>query len=84
MEQVSRASGVRAFHLQEVGFRVFHGPPVDSKSPHEVGVDMENGDMYLACVTANVTQGSPKGLLKFARTKVSVEEAMRRQAANGN
>eukprot|EP01048_Picozoa_sp_COSAG05_P002166 COSAG05_NODE_82_length_20915_cov_5.306399_13_plen_234_part_00 len=53
-------------------------------TPHEVGVDMENGDMYLACVTANVTQGSPKGLLKFARTKVSVEEAMRRQAANGN
>lgn len=30
-------------------------------TPHEVGVDLENGDMYLACVTADPKQGSPKG-----------------------
>lgn len=50
-------------------------------TPHEVGVDLENGDMYLACVTADPKQGSPKGLLKFARTKVAVEELRGRAAS---
>ena len=50
-------------------------------TPHEVGVDMDNGDMYLACVTANATQGNPKGLMKFSRTKVAVEEARRHIAS---
>merc|ERR1712137_79833 len=40
-------------------------------TPHEVGVDLENGDFYLACVTADPKQGSVKGLLKFARTNVT-------------
>ena len=39
-----------------------------------MGVDLESGDMYLSCVTANTTQGNPKGLMKFARTATAVEE----------
>ena len=45
-----------------------------------MGVDLESGDMYLSCVTANTTQGNPKGLMKFARTSTAVEEVRRRVA----
>ena len=33
-----------------------------------------------SCVTANTTQGNPKGLMKFARTPTAVEEVRRRVA----
>ena len=35
-------------------------------TPHELGVDADNGDVYLGCVTQNATQGSVAGLLKFS------------------
>ena len=41
---------------------------VDASScvtPHELGVDRRNGDVYLACVTANASLGATRGLLRY-------------------
>ena len=49
-------------------------------TPHELGVDASNGDVYLACVGANATLGNPQGLQRYRRGKgpraaAAVEEA---------
>ena len=37
----------------------------DCVTPHELGVDRSSGDVYLACVTANASLGSTRGLLRY-------------------
>lgn len=47
-------------------------------TPHEIGVDASNGDIYLACVGANATLGSTQGLQRYRRgnaAAAAVEEA---------
>tara|TARA_B110001452_G_scaffold121115_1_gene100528 strand:+ start:270 stop:1397 length:1128 start_codon:yes stop_codon:yes gene_type:complete len=49
-------------------------------TPHELGVDASNGDIYVACVGANATLGNPQGLQRYRRGKgpkaaATVEEA---------
>ena len=36
-------------------------------TPHEMGADPSNGDLYLACITSNRTFGAMQGLLRYRR-----------------
>mmetsp|Transcript_30572 Transcript_30572/g.64891 ORF Transcript_30572/g.64891 Transcript_30572/m.64891 type:complete len:354 (-) Transcript_30572:84-1145(-) len=64
-------------HIRSDGIgpcRVLQSIPLDPSrcvTPHEMSVDAETGDMYLACVTANATQGNVAGLVKFERVRHS-------------
>ena len=44
--------------------------PAVCVTPHEMGVDAANGDVYLGCVTQNATQGSVRGLIRLRQGTV--------------
>lgn len=56
--------------------KVLQTIPIDPRqcvTPHEMAVDPSNGDLYLACVTADAKQGSIQGILKYRRTTLSAQ-----------